>query len=72
MPKAPKPQKTPKGYTVRGVVVKAGGINAVAGALDISPQAVRNWATIPAKHAERVAKMARLPLAVVRPELATE
>lgn len=69
---ADKPQKTPIGYSVRGVVVRAGGVAAVAAALDISEQSVRMWLTVPAKHAEQVAKMARLPLAVVRPELASK
>ena len=66
-----KPQKVPIGYSVRGVVVKAGGIKAVASALQVHENAVRLWKTVPAKHAETVAKMARLPLAVVRPELAS-
>lgn len=65
-----KPQKTPVGYTVRGVVVKAGGPETVAAVLGITHQSVRNWKTVPAKHAEKIAKMARLSLAVVRPELA--
>lgn len=69
---AKKPQKTPIGYTVRGVVVKAGGIQTVATALGLTQNAVRNWTTVPAKHAETVAMMATLPLAVVRPELATD
>jgi hypothetical protein len=64
-----KPQKTPVGYSVRGVVVKAGGPQAVAAARNISEQSVRLWKTIPAKHAEVVAVMAGLPLSVVRPEL---
>lgn len=65
----PKVQKTPIGYSVRGVVVKAGGPEAVAAALGLTHQSVRNWMTVPAKHAETVAHMAKLPLSVVRPEL---
>jgi hypothetical protein len=65
----PKTQKTPVGYSVRGVVVKAGGPAVVAAALGLTHQSVRNWSTIPAKHAETVANMAHLPLSVVRPEL---
>lgn len=64
-----KAQKTPVGLSVRGVVVKAGGPAAVANALGLSHQSVRNWRTVPAKHAETVAHMAHLPLSVVRPEL---
>jgi hypothetical protein len=59
----------PIGYSVRGVVVKAGGPETVAAALGLTHQSVRNWKTIPAKHAEAVAQMAKLPLSVVRPEL---
>lgn len=66
-----KPQKVPIGYSVRGVVVKAGGVNVVAAAVERHPNAIRLWKTIPTKHAEKVAKMARLPLAVVRPDLAS-
>lgn len=69
MSKSAKAQKTPVGYSVRGVVVKAGGIPRVATALGLTQNAVRNWRTIPAKHAEIVAAMATLPLGVVRPEL---
>lgn len=65
----PKAQKTPVGYSVRGVVVKAGGPEAVAAAVGVTHQSVRNWRTVPAKHAETVANMAHLPLSVVRPEL---
>lgn len=70
MKKPAKAQKTPVGYSVRGVVVKAGGIGAVATALGLTDNAVRNWLTIPAKHAETVSAMAGLPLGIVRPELA--
>jgi hypothetical protein len=67
----PTPDKMPIGYSVRGVVMKAGGIKAVAAALGLHENAVRYWKTVPAKHAEAVAKLARLPLGVVRPELAS-
>lgn len=65
----PKAQKTPVGLSVRGVVVKAGGPETVARALGLTHQSVRNWKTVPAKHAEMVANMAKLPLSIVRPEL---
>jgi hypothetical protein len=67
-----KPQKTPLGFSVRGVVVRAGGPEVVAHAIGVSHQSVRNWLTVPAKHAETVAQLAGLPLAVVRPELASK
>lgn len=62
-------QKTPIGYSVRGVVMKAGGINRVAHALELHPNAVRAWRLVPDRHAELVAVMSGLPLGAVRPDL---
>ncbi len=72
MSRKAKSPKLPVGYSVRGVVVKAGGMKVVAAARGISENAVRCWRTIPAKHAEVIAEMAELPLSVVRPELASQ
>ncbi|RQS39801.1 Cro/CI family transcriptional regulator [Burkholderia sp. Bp8990] len=65
-----KANRKPIGYSVRGVVTKAGGAVKVAETLGLSHQAVRQWGdVIPSRHAEIVAGLAGLPLGVVRPDL---
>lgn len=64
-----KDNRLPIGYTVQGVVAKAGGGAAVARDLGVSPQSINKWRKIPNRHASRVAILAGLPLAVVRPDL---
>jgi hypothetical protein len=64
----PKSHKLPVGFSVSGVVGMAGGCSAVARELGVSPQAVSKWKYIPSKHARKVAIMAGLPIAVVRPD----
>lgn len=62
--------RQPVGFTVQGVVAAAGGPAALARELEITAQSVHNWTKIPTRHARRVAVLAGLPLAVVRPDLA--
>lgn len=61
--------RLPIGYTVAGVVAKAGGAPAVSRDIGVSTQSIHKWRKIPNRHANRVAILAGLPLAVVRPDL---
>lgn len=61
--------KLPVGYTVTGVIETAGGPSAVAKACEIPIQSVVKWRYIPGWHARKVAILAGLPLAVVRPDM---
>lgn len=63
-----KHSKLPVGYTVKGVIDKAGGAQAVAKLCDVPVQSVVKWRYIPGWHAEKVAIAAGLPLAIVRPD----
>lgn len=60
----------PVGFTVEGIIAKAGGCAAVAKELGLSFQTVSLWnRRIPAKHAFKVAIRAGLPIEIVRPDL---
>lgn len=60
----------PIGYTVEGVLAKAGGRGAVARRLGISVQGVNKWRrAIPSHHATEIAIMAGLPIEIVRPSM---
>jgi len=60
----------PYGYTVDGIVGKAGGKAAVANRLGLKVQTVSKWGRrIPAQHAHQVAVMAGLPIEIVRPDM---
>jgi len=60
----------PVGFTVEGVLGMAGGKGAVARKLGISVQTVTKWnRRIPSAHAQKIAILAGLPLAVVRPDM---
>lgn len=60
----------PIGFTVDGIIAKAGGVSAVAKELGLSFQTVSLWnRRIPAKHAFKVAIMAGFPIEIVRPDL---
>lgn len=62
-------ESAPVGFSVRGVVVMAGGTGVVAEKCGITPQAVHKWShSIPEEHARTVAIAAGLPLAIVRPD----
>lgn len=64
------PSDQPVGFTVEGVLGLAGGRGAVATALGIHVQSVAKWdRRIPSAHARKVAILAGLPLAVVRPDM---
>lgn len=59
----------PVGYTVKGLIDKAGGIGVVAQACGVSYQTVDKWnRRIPGVHAATVAILCGLPLGVVRPD----
>lgn len=60
--------KLPVGYTVTGIIDKAGGVGRVARECGVTVQAVNKWKYIPGWHAEKVAILAGLPLAIVRPD----
>lgn len=67
------PADAPVGFSVEGVLAMAGGRGAVAKDLGVSIQSVAKWdKRIPARHARRIAIMAGLPLAIVRPDLVKE
>jgi len=60
----------PLGFSVAGIIAKAGGCGAVAKRCGITVQAVASWTRrIPGEHAQTVAIMAGLPLEIVRPDL---
>lgn len=60
----------PIGFTVEGVLGLAGGRGTVARECQLSIQTVSKWdRRIPAAHARKVAILAGLPLAVVRPDM---
>jgi len=60
----------PLGYTLEGILGRAGGRGAVAKACGITIQSVAKWGTrIPSKHAQQVAVLAGLPLEIVRPDM---
>jgi hypothetical protein len=65
----PKIKHLPIGYTVRGIIERAGGPAKLATELKISYQSVYNWKTIPSKHATKIAILAGLPLKIVRPSM---
>lgn len=61
----------PIGFTVDGIIARAGGCAAVAKELGLAFQTVSQWnRRIPSTHAFRVAIMAGLPIEIVRPDLA--
>lgn len=61
---------SPVGFTVEGVLGLAGGRGAVARECGVSVQTVAKWGRrIPSSHARKVAILAGLPLAVVRPDM---
>ena len=61
---------SPVGFTVEGVLGLAGGRGAVARECGVSVQTVAKWQRrIPSSHARKVAILAGLPLAVVRPDM---
>lgn len=64
-----KKSRQPIGYTVQGVVAKAGGVPFLSKDLGVTSQTIHKWRQIPSWHAQRVAVLAGLPLAVVRPDL---
>jgi hypothetical protein len=60
----------PVGLTVEGVIGLAGGKAAVARACGVTIQSVAKWSgRVPARHAQKVAIMAGLPLGIVRPDM---
>jgi hypothetical protein len=66
---AVKQSRLPIGFTVQGVVAKAGGVPVLARDLGVPSQSIHKWTKIPNRHAHRVAVLAGLPLAVVRPDM---
>lgn len=68
--KTKKRHDEPLGYTVAGILAKAGGRAAVARLCGVSIQSVGKWGKrIPDKHAHAIAVAAGLPLEIVRPDL---
>lgn len=64
-----KKSRQPVGFTVQGVIAKAGGVPLLSKDLGVTSQTIHKWKQIPSWHAERVAVLSGLPLAVVRPDL---
>ena len=54
---------------VNDIIKAAGGAAAIAAATGINRTTPYSWAKVPARHARAVAKLARLPLSQVRPDL---
>lgn len=60
----------PIGFTVEGIIARAGGCAVVARELGLAFQTVSQWdRRIPSTHAFRVAILAGLPIEIVRPDL---
>ena len=57
---------------IRSVIEKAGGFRVVAGAFNLSPQAVYDWdrqGRVPPKHVYKLARMAKVKPESVNPEM---
>lgn len=54
---------------VRAAVIAAGSRTALARLLGIKPQAVEQWRYIPHKRVRDVARVTKIPLHVLRPDL---
>jgi DNA-binding transcriptional regulator YdaS (Cro superfamily) len=54
---------------IQEIVEKAGGAKKVAGALNLTYQAVHQWEQVPAKHVFKVARMAKVEPEKVCPEM---
>ena len=59
----------PVGYSIRGVVILAGGREAVCEALGIHSC---RWKTIPDKHVRKVSEMCGIPISELRPDLVAD
>lgn len=67
-PRPPEAQETP----TRRAVLAAGGRRAIADALEITPEAVRQWEvnnSIPPKWLARVEQLSGVPRAELRPDI---
>jgi hypothetical protein len=57
----------PKGFNIHQLLFLCGGKAAVAKACGVTNP---RWTTVPDKHVATIAKLAGLPIAIIRPDLA--